>query len=116
MVATTAYLRPGEVRTLRADDLLPPSRGQARLLREWSVVLKSADRSEPTKTGTCEETLYFDHPPVLGEALGAYKSQLEPGMALCPFPDELIRSAWRAASEAAGATGKKPGRPKKSAE
>ena len=103
LLAATAYLRPGEVRSLRAADILPPSQGRAALLREWSVFLRPEEREEPTKTGTFDETIYIDHPPGLGEALGAYKSQFAPAMTLFPFHDSLVATAWRAAVEAAGA-------------
>ena len=85
LTAMTAYLRPGEVMSLRAEDILPPSQGQAALLREWSVFLRPEERGEPTKTGTFDETIYLDHPPGLGPALGAYKSQYSPSMTLFRF-------------------------------
>jgi hypothetical protein len=91
--------------SLRAEDILPPSQGRAALLREWSVFLRPEERGEPTKTGTFDETLYLDHPPGLGPALGAYKNQYRPSMTLFPFQPSLVTTVWRAAVEAAGAPG-----------
>ena len=105
LTAMTAYLRPGEVMSLRAEDILPPSQGRAALLREWSVFLRPEERGEPTKTGTFDETIYLDHPPGLGPALGAYKNQYTPSMTLFPFQPSLVATVWRAAVEAAGAPG-----------
>ena len=105
VLAMTCYLRPGEVQSLRAEDILAPTAGRAVMLRHWSVFLRPEERMEPTKTGTFDETIYIDHPPGLGPALGSYRQQLRPHDALFPFPPELIASGWRAACRAAGAPG-----------
>ena len=53
--------------------------------------------------GTFDDAICLDRPPGLGEALGAYKSQLAPSMILFPFKISLVSSLWRVAAKAAGA-------------
>ena len=105
LLATSAYLRPGETRSLRAEDVLPPSQGRAVLLREWSLFLRPEERGEPTKTGTWEETIYLDYPVGLGEAIGSYAAQFAKQTPLFPFQDKLVLQAWKSAAEAAGVGG-----------
>ena len=102
LLSMSAYLRPGEARGLRVEDVLRPSRGRAKLLRCWSLFLAPQERGLPTKTGLYDETIYLDHPEGLGEAIGAYASQFPPSAILFPFPEALILRAWKAAAAAVG--------------
>ena len=102
LLSASAYLRPGEARALRVEDVLPPSRGQAKLLQFWSLFLAPEERGLPTKTGLYDETIYLDHPPCLGEAIGAYSSQFLKQALLFPFPESMILRAWKEAAAVAG--------------
>lgn len=102
LLSTSAYLRPGEARALRVEDVLKPSKGRAKLLQCWSLFLAPQERGLPTKTGLYDETIYLDHPAGLGEAIGAYASQFPATSLLFPFPEAMILRVWKAAAAAAG--------------
>eukprot|EP00974_Lingulodinium_polyedra_P048905 4698075-Lingulodinium_polyedra.AAC.1 len=58
----TAYLRPGEARGIRCEDLLPPVPNSRRGLCHWSLVIAPAARGEVTKTMASDDTVLLDAP------------------------------------------------------
>ena len=72
------------------------------MLRHWSLFLAPQERGEPTKTGLYDETIFIDHPPVLGAALGGYAQQFPKAALLFPFSTAMIVGVWKEAASAAG--------------
>ena len=63
LIATSAYLRPGELLGLRGLDVVAPMAQFGPAYRHWSLVLGPASRpaARPTKTGVYDDAVILDH-------------------------------------------------------
>ena len=63
LVATSGYLRPGELLNLRGADLVEPLVSLGPAYSHWSIVLGSTDKENPlpTKMGIYDDAVILDH-------------------------------------------------------
>ncbi|CAK0864583.1 unnamed protein product, partial [Prorocentrum cordatum] len=58
LVGLSAYLRPGELRELRARDVTPPGAGFGPECQRWSLILGPSDEGgDPTNTSVCDDNV-----------------------------------------------------------
>ena len=58
----SAYLRLGELSSLRVMDLVPPPRQYAKGKSHWSLLVKAEDVGVPIKTNTFDDSVILDSP------------------------------------------------------
>ena len=90
----TCYLRPGEARGLRCEDLLPPVPGARRGLCHWSLVVAPAHRGETTKTLASDDTIILDALPFLGPLLADLCQNQRPLDLLFRHEQALFMQQW----------------------
>ena len=56
----SAYLRPGEGRSLMAEDVVSPAAEGNEAMRCWVLVLAPWERQQATKTGMFDQTVFLD--------------------------------------------------------
>ena len=96
----SAYLRPGEARALRCEDLLAPASD----LPRWAVVIASSERDEVSKTQVSDDTLLLDWPPWLGPQLAELKKKRDPKEYLFTVNPAVVRQVWYDVWKALGQT------------
>ena len=101
-LAVTAYLRPGEMMLLTAQQVLPPSRGN--LCPHWSLLLNPFELLIASKTGQYNDTVWLDNPhhKFLLEPLAALKQQLRPEERLVDLSHQEFNAAFHEAARRAG--------------
>lgn len=61
ILSFSAYLRPGELITLRVMDLVPPPQYES-AGKQWSLVIRPEQVGRSTKTGTFDDSVILDSP------------------------------------------------------
>lgn len=92
------YLRPGEARQLRVEDLLAPGVQS----KAWAVVIAPQSRGEVSKTLTSDDTIFIDWPSWVGALLSELKQGRQGHEFLFPGPPTSMRQEWSKIQEALG--------------
>ena len=58
----SAYLRPGELSSLRVMDLVPPPHKYTKGKTHWLLLVKAEEEGVTTKTDTFDDSVIFDSP------------------------------------------------------
>jgi len=109
LIATSAYLRPGELLGLRGADVVAPMPQFGPAYSHWSLVLGPADRAEarPTKTGVYDDAVILDHGCLqwVGRLLAPQVANHPGERLLWYFDDQSFHKEFVAASRRAGLSG-----------
>lgn len=84
-------LRPGELKKMRAEDLLPSSAQ----LSHWSVVIAPESRLAKSKTQVSDDTPAIAWPEWLGPTLGALVKHRDNSDVLFQAPYKVLLTEWR---------------------
>lgn len=101
MLMQVCYLRPGEARQLRVEDLLRPGSQS----RSWAIVIAPQSRGQVSKTQTSDGTVFIDWPPWFGPVLRVLNEHRADTDYL--FSDRAVttRKEWQEIQQALGVSG-----------
>jgi hypothetical protein len=104
ILATGAYMRPGEVLTLRGRSVISPMTGGAGTMASWSLTALDFVLGRSSKVGSFNDSIVLDHPKRqwLGIWLGRLAKQVGPHVLLFGFSYQAWATTAKAAAELVG--------------
>ena len=104
ILATGAYMRPGEVLTLRGRSVLSPMTGGTGTMAAWSLTAFDFVLGRSSKVGSFNDSIVLDHPKRqwLGIWLGRLAKQVGPHVLLFGFSYHAWATTAKAAAELVG--------------